>query len=243
MAFGDDLTPYVLVLLAGLGWSIRELYARARRAERQLTVDWVDLFQSYYRIWSHSSGLETDLQLAIEAHPDGRPNRRADEDRWKHFSFASLYHHACMFSEVERFVADKGGLWILSSYDVEVRMSDAAVVARWGPFTLWEESWLAEILDEAGGSARKFAIAIDGSPDGRRLLAKWRSWIAGCECLSTDYDPSCAVHKVVKACATYQTLCDEEWQKLAPWYRSPRSAVHVDLKQLSRETQGRSYPA
>jgi hypothetical protein len=124
--------------------------------------------------------------------------------------------------ELERFIADYGGLWLLADIDSEIAAADA--VQRIGvlvPFGAADDSWLRLVLHDTGtGELEPFSDQLMADERGQELLGAWLAWAKECSCEVGEPNPeACTVHDWIAAADDFSRLLDEDWVAVADWYR------------------------
>jgi hypothetical protein len=152
----------------------------------------------------------------------------------------ALFHFAGYLYRLEQFIRSHGGLWLFHSKQVENEIADAVQLIRlYAPTNEQDDSYLrACYCERAQGELDPFRKLIASEPILNDLHAEWQEWLETCECTwQLDLDRSstrayfptyttdpgisdaCMVHTVIKACGDYCLLIDDEWDRIADWYR------------------------
>ena len=149
-----------------------------------------------------------------------------------------LFHYAGLISAVQRWMVRYGGLWLLSSAVAEVEARDAMnAVLEAAALNERDDSWLRTAIDNAAGELHPFLTRLENDSIGRATHEEWQQWLGQCECHwapgdehpEVEYFPTaryhdgiateCQVHDMVDACNTYCTVIEDEWLKVADWYK------------------------
>ena len=248
----NDLARSILVLCAEQRLRDgREQLVAKHPAESQIAVQWIERFEAYYRIWTPVYGIANDLTACRSSLTEKpRPYDRrfgsqgpddpgySQEEQAEGYARFALYHYAKFLWELRRFNADNGGLWLLSSADVEIAVRDAIYRIGWHvqPFNERDDSYLRTLIDEAPHQEmHPFLAALASSDLGQGIHREWQDWVATCDCewthaeSETGYFPTsttvkgisadCQMHQVIENCARYCGLVDEDWTKIADWYQ------------------------
>lgn len=181
-----------------------------------LGINWLEQHRSYRRIWTPLSGMRNDLHVL------GRYLAAEEEDqpaiadrlctitwRWARFELA-----------LERFVQEQGGLWLLADADSEIATADAIYKLQfYVPLGETDSSWLRTLLvetphEEMDGFGDRLVAAGERR---RELMQVWLEW-AGCRELD-ESDCDCALHAWLQAAEQFIRLIDEDWYRVADWYR------------------------
>jgi len=124
-----------------------------------------------------------------------------------------------------------GGLWIFSDAEVEQEVADSIYKVGWyTTFNTMDDSWLRRLLSQSQFEEElSFVELLRAMPIGPSVHQEWQEFAAACAC-EDDEHPSedCRVHALIKACERYCQLVDEEWYKIADWYKpgtKPRRPV------------------
>ncbi|MGH2905903.1 MAG: hypothetical protein ACRDKI_03940 [Solirubrobacterales bacterium] len=206
--------------------------------DSRLRVNWLERHEAYRRIWSPVSALRADLLvlleylkrnrvagIALEQIDDESPAPWPDvADR----AMNLLWRRAQFTRELNRFVEEYGGLWLLSDPDKESQVAEAIFqIEHHGPFGSADDSWLRLRLAEVSGEELDpFIDAVYAEEAGTEALRSVLNWADQCKCPpegSGDSYKTCEVHKWLSACDRYTLLIDEDWDAVADWYRRPRS--------------------
>lgn len=208
-----------------------ELDQRAEHpVESGIAAQWVERFQSYYRLWAPIFGLANDLtayrSTLLEeprsydrhfgTHGPDDPGYSQDEQAEGYARFA-LYHYAHFEWDQRRFQTLYGGLWMFSEPDVETAVSDAVYRIAWhiNPFNERDQSYLRTVLDETPEQElHGFLEQLASSELGQRTHQEWQDWCASCECIwpagadtKTDYFPTARNQTGISSeCQVHQTI-------------------------------------
>ncbi len=206
-------------------------------AESRLRINWLERHEAYRRIWSPVVALRADLLILLGYL---RKNREAgigleeiDVESpvpWPDVADRAmnlLWRRAQFTRELNRFVDDYGGLWLLSDPNKETQVAEAIFqIGYHGPFGSADDSWLRLRLAEvAGGELDPFMDAVYADVVGTTSLRNLLHWTDQCNCsLHSSSEPytACGVHPWLTACNSYISLIDEDWDKVADWYRCDR---------------------
>ena len=200
----------------------RQRAQRARRAplDSAMTVEWLGRFQRYFRMYTPMSGVYKSVELAVGSDP---PDELCYE--------ASLHHHANFLLELDMFVREAGGLWILPDIRTENLIADANwYVRRESSLSEFEESLLRLAVRQAPELAQ-FVDLIETDQALGEVASKWRQWINSCACAGLpERDGDCKVHAVTCWIHFYMTALEAQWDFLADWYARPRSGSKIDME-------------
>ena len=162
-------------------------------ADPGVVIDWLDRFQYYYGVWSSACGLANDID-AIAA----RRNIDPATSNLDSYAESSLFFFSQLRLGIDRFVVERGGLWLFSDAEVEQLVSDALYQIAWHPpISTLDEGWLLHNLIGTGAAQLvMFQRALNEEVIGRRLLERWKAWLTSCECGETISE-NCEPHRVV----------------------------------------------
>jgi len=210
-------------------------------ADSRLAVQWVERFEAYYRIWTPVYALGANLEAAITTrreepaeHPPWDPDSPEPydpEDQADGYGRYALYAYAQFRLELKRFMTRHGGLWLLSDVDVEQQVADAVYRIGWhNPLNEDDDSWLRRFLaDSRHEEPQHFAHMLKATNIGSQTLLEWQEYVASCHCADLEQgEEGCQVHATIRACHDYCQLIDQDWLKIADWYRpgsTPRRGV------------------
>lgn len=226
-------------------------------ADSRLAINWSERFEDYYRIWTPIYALAADLvayRLTM-IDPD-RPWDLPDEPgrliapmstetegytqeyQAEGYVRFAIYRYALYLQEQHRFMVKRGGLWLLSNAETEIKVRDALYqVEQHTPNNERDDSWMRMTMSQANGELHVFNDLLMRTTLGSSTHQEWQEWAAQCACnwgterpdeqrgnyfttSDTDdgIDPECTLHQVVAGCSTYLALIDADWLAIADWY-------------------------
>jgi hypothetical protein len=199
-----------------------EQQARRPPLESAMRVDWLARFEDAYRIWNCVTGLQGDLRLALAA------LREAATDDVDHFARKSLYYYARLLAELERFVRERGGLWVFPDPAAEQTIADATWMLR-RPTSVTEiDESLLRLAVAGWPETALFVQATHRDAALRRIVADWTNWVASCHCDDVEHPHNgCIVHECMRWAEAFITTLDAQWDLLADWYEIPRPRSSV----------------
>lgn len=206
---------------------------RRHPADSRLAVQWVERFEAYYRIWTPVSGLAGDLLAAVSfyrqepsEHLPWDPDSADPFDPveyGQYYMTLALVHYTRFLVELRRFGSLHGGLWLLSDTETEQQTADAIYRIGWhNNMNEDDDSWLRRNLVDARHEENEHFVQLMASTTmGTHVHRKWQEYGRSCHCQDAEHGdgPECQVHATIKACQDYMTLIDEDWLKIADWYR------------------------
>jgi hypothetical protein len=226
-------------------------------ADSRLAIGWAERFEDYYRVWTCVYALAADLTAyrMTMLEPD-RPWDNHDEPgrliaplstetesytqeyQAEGYIRFAIYRFASFLAEMHRFQIKRGGFWLLSDAEVEVKVSDALYRIGWHtPNNERDDSWMRMSMMQAGGELHVFQDLLMRTTIGAATHEEWQEWAANCHCTWNDESEDdrsshfptadtddgvaeeCGLHQVVKACCDYIELIDADWMAIADWYR------------------------
>lgn len=209
-------------------------------ADSRLAVQWVERFEAYYRIWTPAYALAADLEAALETYLE----EPADHYPWdpesvepydpvrqaEGYGHSALYWLAQFHLEIKRFKSKHGGLWLLSDAETEQQVADAVYRIGWhNNLSDGDESFLRRHLaDSRHEEVEHFWKVIQSFSDGQRINANWQRIIRDGVDLKESDKSSSQVWLTIAACREYCDLIDNDWLRIADWYRpgsSPARSV------------------
>ncbi len=219
----------------------RTFQARRNQADQQpdalnsrLNINWLERHEAYRRIWSPVAALRADLLvllgylgtnreagIALEQTNTESPAPWADlADRGLNL----MWRRAQFTQAVVDFIADFGGLWLLSDPGQESKAAEAIhQLDHNGPCGDADDSWLRlQLANAERGELDAFIDLTYDSQLGKDMLETFLRWADQCRCkLDSGAAPKagCEVHGWLAACDQYITLIDEDWGEVADWYR------------------------
>ncbi len=196
-----------------------------------LDIDWLEQHRSYRRIWTPLSGMRNDLHVLRSYLAAEEEDQPAIADRLCNIT----WHWARFLAALGRFVQEQGGLWLLADADSEIAAADAIYQLQfYVPLGQTDSSWLRTLLadsphEELDGFGDRL---VEAGERRRELMAAWVEW-AGCRELD-DSECECALHAWLRAAEQFIRLIDEDWYRVADYYRTPSGDVSgVDVRELS----------
>ena len=208
---------------------LRQAHGRLERrqpVEASLAIDWLGRFRHYYRMWTDLSGLRNDYSAFLIRH-----HEHPDEDAVEVYGPSSLHYFTRFLAHLEQFVSQEGGLWLFSSPDTEVAVSDAVYeIGFHPPSDDLEQSWLrTELHAVTEEEKHPFIQRLQGQRKGRAFLARWNEWLRACAadpaCVPDDPARRCDVHRVMVLCDYYLEVIEREWNIVCDWYHLPPEQV------------------
>ena len=189
-----------------------------RPEESRLQINWLAQHRSYRRIWTPVEAMKNDLIWFLQYLRGGGEEHFVICDRLCNIT----WRYAQFQTELAAFVEREGGLWLLADPDSEIQAADA--IYRLGfhtPLGEADESWLRLLLSrsEAGELEPFTDLLIEAGERRQELMASWMRWVEGCEADPAEPDPGCEVHLWLEAAKEFVRLLDEDWYRVADWYR------------------------
>jgi len=182
-------------------------------------VNWLERHEAYRRVWTPISALRADLAVLLGYLRGGEAGWPDLADRLMNMT----WRYAQFSRELERFVEDYGGLWLLADIDSEIAAADAIRRIDYHvPFGEADSSWLRLILKGTPGEELDpFIDRILAEDRGHEILAVWMDWAVGCRCdLESPDTELCEVHTWAAAADHFVRLIDKDWYAVADWYRA-----------------------
>lgn len=160
----------------------------------------------------------------------------------------ALWHFTCYLVGVQQFIARYGGMWLLSDAKAEQDLEQTIYKIAWhSPLNERDESYLRGLHEQSNGELHQFRNLLGSETFARTVEQEWQGWVNTCSCswevedeVEIEHFPTrrhhsginsdCQLHAVVLACNDYCTLIDDDWKRVADWYRlpSPPSAIAND---------------
>ena len=226
----------------------------------RLAISWLDRFEAMYRVWTPVSALGGDLsayrstlledpsvwQEAESA--DGANDGYSNEVQARGHMRSALASYCRFQLALQRFVIERGGLWLLSDSQAELELADSVYRIGWHcPTNDQDDSYLRIAYGErCRGEAHNFFKLIPVDDVLRQTQIEWFEWGESCECTwevgttvggerfathrhHADIDPKCWLHAVVCACSDFMALLDDDWARIADWYRIPATRPRPGL--------------
>lgn len=218
-------------------WRLRQRHRTTperQAAKNRVGINWLERHQAYRRVWTPVAALRDDLIVLLDF-------IRRDAE-WPDIAdrvMNQLWRYAQFSRELERFTEDYGGLWLLADIDSEVAAADAMRRIGWHtPLGEADNSWLRLILKETPQEELdNFIDRLLKEPRGAEMMDGWLSWAKTCTCDLHDPDPErCEVHRWMTACDEFIRLIDEDWYRIADYYRTSDTNIHgLDIRDLWKQ--------
>lgn len=200
-------------------------------ADSRLAVQWVERFEAYNRIWTPVWALGADLEAALHTYgeqPAEHPpwDQQSDKPwdpvaRAQEYARDALYDYASYHLELKRFKSRHGGMWLMSSPEVETETSDAIYRIGWqNSFTRDEDALLRRTLaDSRLEENDHFWRILLSTSAGQRIHDAWQELVR--DGVGREGEDRNASHAwlTIEACQDYCRLIDEDWVRIADWYR------------------------
>jgi hypothetical protein len=194
--------------------------------ESRLGVDWLAQHRRYRRIWTPITGMRNDLEVLRRYLATDKEDRPAISDRLCNIT----WHWARFELALHRFVDEQGGLWLLADVDSEIAAAEAIYKLQFLiPLGETDSSWLRTMLaetpqEELDGFGDRL---VEAGERRRELMGLWLEW-AGCP-KADDADCGCEFHAWQRAADQFIRLIDEDWYRVADFYREPRGDGERDM--------------
>jgi hypothetical protein len=212
-----------------------------------------------------STLLEPDRPYDREPGTDGPTDPGySQENQAAGYLTTALWHFTRFLVERQRFISRYGGMWLLSDAQAESEVQDAIYAITWhSPNNERDDSFLRRLHERAGGELHPFRVLLETDRIARATEEEWREWAAQCHCtwnaadeVEREHFPThrhhpginrkCSLHAIVTACNDYTTLIDDDWTRVADWYRLPAiptgmandRKMYEEWRQTSRPPQG-----
>jgi hypothetical protein len=210
-------------------------------ASPTLAVMWLDRFHYYYRMWADLSGLANDLAVYGRVRHDPATTDRQLETR----RCTSLWFLARFYLNLDQFVDQRGGLWLLSDEDQAQQVADSVYLLQFHPPVTQEHaSWLSfAALERPVPAFHLFNSKLDEDDTGRLILTRWQAWLEACRCDDEVPSDDCEVHVVMRACERYMEIIDAEWNRIVEWFTGPPGSSVITPEQVAEMNQRWRLPS
>jgi hypothetical protein len=162
----------------------------------------------------------------------------SQEEQAEGYAKFALYHYARFEWELRQFITASGGLWLLSDAETEQALADAVYEISWHiELDERDQSYLRTLVAETPDQELYgFLDRLASSNPGQKVEQVWQDWVSACTCSwdpqarsDEEYFPTsdhhagikqaCKIHRVVHACGVYMDIVDQDWKRIADWYR------------------------
>lgn len=205
----------------------------------RLAVHWLERFEANYRVWTPITGLYGDLEAYYSTLDEPAPawwSEQSDGKQWdpqdqaEGYDRSALHHLARFCSELRNFVRDHGGQWLASDVESEQLIANAVyLIGWWTPHNERDQSWLRLLDARTDQELHPFLEELAADFVGLEVHREWQDWIAACSCKDLKRpDDDCGPHQVILQGRLYCRMIDNEWDRIADWYRinaRPRGEV------------------
>jgi len=215
----------------------------------RLGVDWLEQHRSYRRIWTPILALRNDLLVLLDyfrrAQGAGVTPHEVDDALRADISdrLSSMTWRLAQFSiAIEEFVEREGGLWLLADAESEIQAADAMYrLDLHLPFGDADISWARLLLERTEQQELDPYVdqLIAAGHRRREFMAQWVDWAwqavtqrdpvatapvseaagVGAEGHPTP-EPRTECGRWLAAAAEFISLIDDDWYRVADWYRS-----------------------
>ncbi|SMQ71889.1 hypothetical protein [Agreia sp. VKM Ac-1783] len=208
-----------------------EMEQRRHPADSRLAVQWVERFEAYNRMWTPAYALAADLEAALETyveepapHPPWDPTLDEPYDpilQARGYARSALFRFAQFELELKRFMSKHGGMWLLSDADVEQEAADTVYKITWhNNLNDEDESFLRRLLaDSRHEEAEHFSSVLLGLKQGVEIHDKWQYLVKKGVGLADADKAVSQVWMTIAACSRYCEIIENDWLKIADWYR------------------------
>lgn len=201
-----------------------ELYAQdaayrlrhRQRSEEELAaqsaavgIDWLAQHRSYSRIWTPVTGMRADLLRLMEYLAAEEEDHDAIADRLCNLT----WFYARFLRELARFVAEQGGLWLLSDPEAEAEVAEAIYqLTALTPFGEADDSWLRLLLGQAEQQELEpfTDLLIEAGERRRELMGAWVRWTRREDGSELRDGPPAAVDRWLSIGARFIQLLNED---------------------------------
>lgn len=227
----DDLIEAVANELYAMdsAYRLRHQHRDVPPERSSLRIDWLEQHRSYRRIWTPVTGIRNDLAVLLEYFEDANArdltpyDLEGDEQANVSDRLCTMSWHLARYSTaMNQFVDEKGGLWLLSSPEAEIRVGELVhQMEVLLPFGEADVSWLRMLLGQArDGECEPFVeLLIEAGDQRRELMVAWVDWAFESVGKTTDPDlrPS-GCGQWLAAGDEFVHLIDDDWFRVADWY-------------------------
>jgi hypothetical protein len=177
----------------------------------------------------------------------------SQEEQAEGYARFALYHYAHFEWELRQFITASGGLWLLSDAEAEQALADAVYEISWQiELDERDQSYLRTLVAESPDhELYGFLDRLATASAGQNVEQVWQDWVSTCACAwdpqarsDEEYFPTsdhhdgikrdCKVHRVIHACGVYMDLVDQDWKRIADWYRIGEESIASGLKPDTR---------
>lgn len=216
----------------------------------RLAFDWLGRFEAMYRVWTPVSAIGGNLAAFRSTMLEDPAvwHQEPDEDGWEYSNRtqaighmrAALASYAEFQVERQRYIIEHGGLWLLSDAQAEQELADAVHRISWHSASNERDDSYLRIAfgDQSGGEEHNFFELLPQDQILRDTFTEWLEWGDACQCQwaigemrgiepfatqrhHNEIDDKCWMHAVITACGDFMTLLDDDWRRIADWYRLP----------------------
>lgn len=176
--------------------------------------------------------MRNDLYVLLRYLAAEEEDREAISDRLANIT----WQWARFTTELERFIEEQGGLWLLADAESEIAAADAIHrISFHVPLGETDNSWLRTLLTKTlHQELDAFGDRLVAEGERRReLMRAWMAWAEACNGDPDTDDPGCELHAWLAAADRFIRLVDEDWYRVADFYRTTDADLSgLDVREL-----------
>ena len=196
---------------------------------QSVALYWLYLFRDhYFRLETSAYALQFDLMTALSQLRDGLPT-------WQAYLSTAIYWNVEFSYLRHRFFRLHGPMWFAPTDEGCTKLNDA--VERIEYHDPFPDEFMARLrrlygaADDPDHDAFTAALSEAGLTD--EVMSKAEAWLRRCRCpRDGEPDERCEVHLIIRNCDTFGQTVETEFERIQNWYRDPRFAADLGIKDL-----------
>jgi hypothetical protein len=196
---------------------------------QSVALYWLDLFRDhYFRLETAAYALQADVMTALSQLRDDLPS-------WRLYLATAVYWNVEFSFLRQRFFLRHGPMWFAVTDEGSTQLNDSAERIEY--HDPYPDEFMARLRRLYGASAipdhDDFTERLTATGLSDTTLDKAEAWLRRCTCpKDVEHAPRCEVGLVIKHCDLFGGTVETEFERIQNWYRTPRFAADISLKEL-----------
>jgi hypothetical protein len=196
---------------------------------QSVALYWLYLFRDhYFRLETSAYALQFDLMTALSQLRDDLPT-------WRAYLSTAIYWNVEFSYLRHRFFRLHGPMWFAPTDEGCTKLNDA--VERIEYHDAFPDEFMARLRRLYGQADDPdhdtFTAALNEAGLTEFVMNKAEAWLRRCGCPKDGKpDERCEVHLIIRNCDTFGETVETEFERIQNWYRDPRFAADLGIKDL-----------